>query len=147
MLFKSKLVILFAVMSFSVIIFGQTRDEFRLKYGSPDNGVYIVRPDIVMTVLYSEEKQAQEFMVAPQSSLKKEDTKSEDETMSLETATEIIDEIIPLIQRGKFVREMVSGAGCSSVHSLDYEKVSIYLALRCTPNEINRVSFAKIRKK
>lgn len=147
MLSKSKLAVLFVAILFAAITFGQTRDEFRRKYGAPDDGGYVVRPGIVMTVLYSEENQAQEFKIVPKSFLKKENSTQETETMSLETASEIIDEIMPIDQRGGLIREIVFNAGCTSNHTLDYEKVSIYRTLICTSSDIKRVSSVKMRKK
>src|ERR1017187_3618327 len=128
-----------------VLAFAQTRDELQQRYESTENGGYLVRPGVVMTVSFSKNNLAEEFRIQRQSSVKNGNSDFGSESMSVEMATEIVDEIIPVSERGKLIREITFSAGCSSTQTSQYELVSISYALKCSASGTNRVLFTTIQ--
>lgn len=147
MLTNNRSILLFIVLLSCLHMSAQTRDEFRQRYKVTENGDYLVRNGVVMTISYSKESQTQELRIQNQAFSKAGKSDFESETMSIELASEIVDEIIPVSQRGKFGREINFNAGCSSMQTSQYEKVSIARALTCTSNGNSRVVFIVIEKK
>lgn len=133
------------LLAFVIAGASQTRDEFQEKYGVLENSRYLIRPGIVMTVLYSNEGKAQELTIEPQPSSASDGTNAE--LMSSATVSEIIDEIVPVSRRGKFIRDINFEAGCSSVQTSDYEKISINRTIICRSRNGGGEASAKIRWK
>jgi hypothetical protein len=109
--------------------FAQSAGGLRQKYGAPDaKGQYVIRPGVVMSVTFNEDKQAREFLIKPQASAAGKET---GDIIPERTITWIIDELAPAGQRGKHLRSMVFNAGCASTATDEYEQVRISRALTC----------------
>ncbi len=150
---NKKRITMLIIMLFASVMTGtsQTRDEFRLKYGMPEDGHYLLRSNIIMNALYSEDGQAQVLTIEPENlSL---GNKSEIALMSSATVTEIITELVPDSRRGRLIHSMTFDAGCSSTQTSEYEKVFIYRTLICSSQseekkeKLVEIKFKKIRVK
>lgn len=103
----------------------QTPEEFRERYGSPQSGVYMVRTGIGARIRFDATNQASEIDVAP---LRSDAPLS---AMSATEAAKILDELMPLVRRGKLVTRGKYAASCAMGHFEDYENTSITWADRC----------------
>ena len=110
---------------FCVTAASQTSEEFRQKYGDPHSAVYIVRTGIEAHVTFNDKNQASEIDVAP---LRSDAPPS---AMSAAEAAEILDELMPLVRRGKLVSRGKFSASCAMGHFEDYENASISWSDRC----------------
>jgi len=78
----------------------QSREELRNKYGSPVSETFSPRPGVFLTVSYADTGEVCEMIIHPQQLTSAVDypiTK----TMQSQELTKIIDEMIPVKQRGK----------------------------------------------
>ena len=142
--YKKQVTMLVSVLLMSVMIGGsQTRDEFRQRYSAPQKDHYLVRPDIMMTVLYSEEGQTKELTIK---SLPLTD-QLDDQLMSRSTVTEIIDKIAPNHKRGAVVQTNTFSAGCTSVETEEYEKMSISHIVICPGQNGGGIAAVKVKWK
>jgi hypothetical protein len=118
-----------AVMIFltglSVSVAAQTPEELQQKYGSPQFGVYKVREAITAKVTFDKNNRAVEMIVEPLQA------NGSPVAMPVATAAEILNEIMPASQRGKFLKKGAFAASCVSVQTEDYERVSIARTIRC----------------
>ena len=100
----------------------QTTADLKNKYGPPDeNGHYIVRKGVHLKV--STDKGGGRLMV-----IEPDDAQSQAGAPGFipkTTVKEIIDELAPVVRRGKHVRSVVFNAGLSSVAAEEYEQVMI----------------------
>jgi len=110
----------------------QTSQELRQRYGNPDAERYVVRPGIVMTVAVAKDGQPCEMIIEPLHSLVSNDTSLK--LMPSDKVTEILDEVLPLTQRGKLLRDISFTGGCNLIRTADYETVTITRTIRCTPD-------------
>jgi hypothetical protein len=93
---KSLLAILFICLAANA----QTREELHKRYGSPIIETFTIRPGVSVTVSYAETGEVCEMIIHPQqltSALDYPITK----TMQSKAVTEVIDELVPISQRGK----------------------------------------------
>ena len=133
MLFKGSLVQLASAMALLVLpVTPQTSQELRQRYGNPDAERYVVRPGIVMTVAFAKDGQPCELIIEPLHSLVSNDTSLK--LMPSDKVTEILDEVLPLTQRGKLLRDISFTGGCNLIRTADYETVTITRTIRCTPD-------------
>ena len=133
MLFKGSLVQLASAMALLVLpVTPQTSQELRQRYGNPDAERYVVRPGIVMTVAFAKDGQPCEMIIEPLHSRVSNDTSLK--LMPSDKVTEILDEVLPLTQRGKLLRDISFTSGCNLIHTADYETVTITRTIRCTPD-------------
>lgn len=103
----------------------QTPEDFKQRYGNPQSGVYRVREAITAKVKFDHNNQAQEIVVVP---LPAGDSPS---AMSTATATEVLNEVMPVSRRGKLLKTGAFAASCVSVQAEEYEKVTIDRTIRC----------------
>src|SRR4051812_34256395 len=94
---------------------GQSAGELRAKYGAPVEA-YEIRPHVLMTVKYSEDGQVYEYVIEARHTSR--DQVAGESLMSVEIAREIVDEVLPLPQRG---RRKSSGGFRSSCNALGIE--------------------------
>jgi hypothetical protein len=133
MLFKGSLVQLASAMALLVLpVTPQTSQELRQRYGNPDAERYVVRPGIVMTVAFAKDGQPCEMVIEPWHSVVPNDTSPK--LMPSDKVTEIIDEVLPLTQRGKLLRDISFTGGCNLIRTADYETVTITRTIRCKPD-------------
>lgn len=123
---------------------GQTPSGLRKKYGAPDDkGRYVVRPDIVISAALAADQQPCKIKVEPQKPSPL--SESADSVMKSDTVTEVLDELAPFEQRGKHLRSITFNAGCASMSTDEYERVSINRAHTCVSG--GGVTSAEIRWK
>jgi hypothetical protein len=95
--------LLFTAVSFifalGVLLPADTSSDFSKRYGSPICETYLVRPAIVASVSYGKSGQACEIVVSPNQS--GEPIKSRNTTINSQQLTEVLDEIVPVEERGK----------------------------------------------
>ena len=128
----------------------QTSDELRKKYGEPEilrlKGEmaeverYVVRPDIWMTVTYTEGGQPCELFIEPAPTAPTQSNLSQ-VLMPTEVVTKLINELVPIEQRGKSVSVFyVNGGdkqlrlhhpGCTGYYFARYKNVGIYITSWC----------------
>ena len=109
-----------SVISFAVLLCllsgaTQVSRDWRTKYGAPEAETYSVRPGIAVTVYYSAEGQTcrtkiEPFIANPPDNLEN-----------------ILEEIIPLSERGKQVSSIGLTSSANGIGSMVYERVSISL--------------------
>src|SRR6266481_2079335 len=109
----------------SASLTAQTPEDFKQRYGDPHAGVYRVREAITAKVTFDNNNQAQEIVVVP---LPADDSPS---AMSTATATEVLNEVMPVSRRGKLLKTGAFAASCVSVQAEEYEKVTIDRTIRC----------------
>jgi hypothetical protein len=144
-----RIVVLSALCLLSSFIFVprarlQSADELRAKYGAPLEA-YEVRPHILMTVKYSEDGRASEYVIeARHNSQGKMDAES---LMSGAMAREIVDEVVPPSQRGQRQNILSFNSSCN-VYSLEkYERVEIRTFATCPSGGGKAVASVIIRRK
>jgi hypothetical protein len=114
-------------------LLAQTRTEFRQKYESPKADTYQVRRGIIMSVKFAAaplwKNYACEAIVKPENTTaSKPDVP---EVMAAESVEQIIDEVIPVEERGRLVNQMSVNGGCTGLRISIYENVTISRATRC----------------
>jgi hypothetical protein len=107
----------------------QTKDDLRKKYGEPVSETFVVRSGIVVTATYAPTGQVKELLIAPQPSSAL--IKSKTRTLSDDTLKEIIDNLVPSKERGKYLGGSFLNITCLPQNdcagsSEDYEKLTIY---------------------
>jgi hypothetical protein len=107
---------------------GQSRDEFRQKYGEPISETFMVRPDISVTATYATNGRITELLISPRTT---DLVKSRGKTLSQDSVKAIIDELVPSFVRGKYVIAGFVNLACLPENdcqgsSVSYENVTIY---------------------
>jgi len=137
---KIHLILLGSLTLFIFIIgilgMGQTQDEFKQKYGSPDaKGHYIVRPNIGLSVKYKKGRNPSEMFIEPLSSdtvnTSNLDNENSNKVMPSDVAEEVLNELVPVEKRGRKGNIGNSEFGCTSVDNTNYELVVIVVTKRC----------------
>ena len=132
---KTLIVLLFAC---SVVVAQQKPDASR-KYGTPISETYMMRPGIFVTVIRDSRGTVCGLRISPIAQSGYLLAKRDANDMSYELLRKVVDELVPLDQRGKFVR-----GGVLNTHCLDlgwanqtcdgngdvfsYENVTIFFA-------------------
>ena len=117
-----KILLIVLLACFSVV--AQTKDELKKRFGDSVSETFMVRPGIVLTASYTPSGQIRELLIAPEMSGL---IKSTSKTLSHYVLREIIDELVPARERGKFTLSgfLTCPPGCAG-RSENYEKLSIY---------------------
>jgi len=114
-------------------VVSQTNSDFRQRYQSPKVGSYVVRPNIIMSVRFADESlwkgYACEAVIKPEATTSSSEVSSE--TFASESALEIIDEVVPIAQRGKLINALSVNGGCTGMRISMYEQVVINRVTRC----------------
>jgi len=110
----------------------QTANELKQKYSLLENGSYLVRPNIILTVTFDENGRACRMQIDPQKT--SISNRYSIDVISRSIADEIIDEIAPVSRRGKLLMSLTFNGGCSGVGSTTFENVEISVASTCAPN-------------
>jgi hypothetical protein len=122
---KTLLIILLACTA----VAAQTKDDLRKKYGEPVSETFVVRPGIIVTATYAPTGQVKELFIAPQPS--SAPIKSKPSALNYDTLREVIDDLVPRKERGKYVGGSFLNITCLPQNdcagsSEDYEKLTIY---------------------
>jgi len=109
-------------------VIAQSRDDLKKKYGQPVAETYLIRPGIIVTASYDSTGQVTELLIAPQLT---DLIKSKSRGLSHETLKEVIDELIPTLERGRGLFGGFLNIGCMPQNDCygsynDYEKAIIY---------------------
>lgn len=123
----------------------QTSQGLRHKYGPPDAERYVVRPDIVMTIVFAKDGRPCEMVIGPRYSLLS--TEAHSKSMPSDTVTDILNEVLPPSQRGKLLQDITFTGGCNSIRSIDYETVRISRISTCSSKEEPGESSVQVRFK
>lgn len=116
----------------SVSAEAQTSDELKQKYALLENGSFLVRPNITLTVTFDENRQACRMEFGPQKSSISDQYFTR--LMSRKVADEIINEFAPVSKRGEVLANASFNTSCSSASGTTYENVEISVASTCRPN-------------
>ena len=121
--------IVIIVLLSCVTAMAQTSSGLRQRYGAPASETFLVRQGIVVTVTYAENGKPSELLIEPQRPATP--IKSSTARLSLEVLNEIIDELVPLKERGKPLFAGFVNARCLPNDDCwgtqtSYEKVFIY---------------------
>jgi hypothetical protein len=108
----------------------QSSNELRAKYGSAMEA-YEIRPFILMTVKYTEDALVNEYVIEAHHTSK--GSVDGNSFISRDTAREIIDEVVPMSQRGRYIGTMSFTGGCNELTNEDYERVEIKTFHTCSP--------------
>jgi hypothetical protein len=129
---KNRLLILIPLMLTAVIVgMAQTSDELTQRYGPRDqNGRYMARPGIGVTVEFGVNGQVSQMMIKPLD-IKSGSAEAAVKVMPSETVSGILQEVAPVDKRGQYRGTTVFRSGCTSVEHIDYERVAITLRSRC----------------
>jgi len=126
-------------------VVAQSRDDLKKKYGQPVAETFLIRPGMIVTASYNSTGQVTELLIAPQLT---DLIKSKSRGLRQETLKEVIDELIPLSERGRGVFGGFMNIGCMPQNDcygsyMDYEKVIIYY----NAGQHGDVNYAVIRSK
>ncbi len=107
---------------------GQSRDELRRKYGEPVSQTFTVRPDVTATATYAADGRVTELLISPKTP---DLIKSRGKTLSADAIKEVIDELVPLSARGKYLIGGFLNLRCLPEDdcegtSTSYEQLTIY---------------------
>jgi len=121
-----KTLVILLLMCTSIV--AQSRDGLKKKYGPPVADTYLIRPGIIVTVSYDSTGQVTEMLIAPQLT---DLIKTKSRGLSHEILEEVIDELIPVSERGQGRYAGFLNIGCMPQNDCagsfsDYEKVFIY---------------------
>jgi hypothetical protein len=109
-------------------VIAQSRDDLKKKYGQTVSETFLIRPGIIVTASYNSTGQITEFLITPQLTGL---IKSKSRGLSLETLNELIDELIPMSERGRglfgggFIIGCMPRNDCYGSY-MEYEKIIIY---------------------
>jgi hypothetical protein len=106
--------------------FPQTAPKVDLLHGKPGKKDFVVRPSIVATVDYGPDGMACAIRIFPHSSVVKANV-IDGSSMSVETAREIEDEVVPPDARGKALHAQggFQSSACGVGEEQEFENVSI----------------------
>lgn len=124
------LISILLILTAVVTVVAQTSSTLKEQYGAPDaKGLFRVRPEIGLEAIFGRNGQPKAMTIKPF------DTKGPNtnapKVMSKHTAVEILDEVLPVAQRGKKGSSYSSEYGCTSSDHIEYEKVVIGIVNRC----------------
>jgi hypothetical protein len=110
-----------------VVATGQTSSTLRQKYGQPTSETYNVRPNIKVTVTYAKTAEICEMLIQPIA----ETENGKPSLLKSQPLAEVIDELVPKEQRGKYLMGTflniicLPNNDCFGVEE-NYEKVLIH---------------------
>ena len=117
-----------------IVGLAQGTNDLKQKYGPPDDlGRYVVRPGVGMTVQFDEAGIKCDITVRPlESSESSAKLNSKGgATMEPDVAKAILDEVVPLSERGRYKGTGNAEFGCTSIDHIEYENVVISMTNRC----------------
>ena len=111
------------------VMLAQSPEELKRKYGVPIAETYTVRAAIEVTVMRRSDGRITELIIAPKH--EKSLVRSRNVTFTREAATEVLDELVPVGERGKprigaFINMQCMPENDCAGSEDGYENVSIY---------------------
>ena len=127
---RRPIVLMIVCLIASGMLIGQSRNELKRAYGEPISETFAVRPGIQVTATYSADV-VTELIIAPRTDGTPELVKSRGDGLSRDFVNAIIDELVPLAVRGKYVIGGFANLTCLPANDCNgstrtYEKVTIY---------------------
>jgi hypothetical protein len=109
-------------------VYAQSRDDLRKKYGEPTAETFLIRPGIIVTASYESTGNVSELVISPQLT---GIIKTKAKGLVFETVNTLVEELVPMSQRGKPGFAGFLNIGCMPQNDCygsvnDYEKVFIY---------------------
>jgi hypothetical protein len=109
-------------------LFGQSKEELRRKYGEPISETFLVRPGISVTATYATNGRVTELLISSRTT---DLIKSRGKTLSQDSVTAILDELVPRSVRGKYLIGSFLDVMCLPENdcqgaSEQYQSVTIY---------------------
>jgi hypothetical protein len=119
--------ILIAVLACNAIL-AQSKDQLRQKFREPVSETFLVRPGITATASYAPNGKMAELVISP---LNTSLIKSRNTTLSQESVEAVMDELVPMSERGKFLIGEFESITCEPADdcmgsSANYQNVTIY---------------------
>jgi len=105
------------------VVLTQSSQEFHSRYGEPDMERFTARPGISVAVEYGSDHLACQVLIEPPHSLIHQEEQAL--LMSSEGASLVLEEVAPVVTRGKKINSAIDFSGCVAVHMTDYENVFI----------------------
>ncbi len=118
----------------------QVGSDWRKRYGPPQAELYILPRGFVMTVFYSEERQTCKAVIESKA-LDSQGLPSQQSKNSVEA---ILNEVIPLADRGPQIRSIGLSSSGSGIASVQYERITVGFVKR-DPTAADNVASATIR--
>lgn len=121
--------IAFLILIVSLPVLGQSPDGLSQKYGLPVKASYLVRENVLVTVTYNKDRQICEMVIEPLPP--PEPIKSSEQRLRSDVLNELINELLPMKERGKLIMASFLNLRCLPRNDCDgtdedYEKVYIY---------------------
>ena len=108
------------------VVLAQSSRELHRRYGEPDMERFNVRPGVSLTVEYGSDHLACKFSIAPTKPFDPSDSVGTFSTISSDTVTEILDEILPVSTLGKETGRATTASSCANeVESFEYDSAVI----------------------
>jgi len=95
--------ILLLVLLFSVSALAQTSSDLRQKYGEPISETFKIRPQVLLTVSYAKTGEVCSMLIEPQDTWVGYTKLNDTEPLKGKVLNEILEELAPKNQRGKFL--------------------------------------------
>jgi len=137
---------LILILVAGVIIVAQDKPDASRKYGKPVSETYLNRPGIYVTVVRNDVGVACGLRIAPAQKPGYLLGKPGDQTIPYATLTTIVDDLVPLAERGKLIRRGGLNTNCLDLGSdappcegngdiASYENVTIFFARSVTKDK------------
>lgn len=140
---RTVLPLLFLV--FANVAAAETSRDFTARYGYPDAERFVVRPGIVMTAKYAEDRTACEMLIEPEHSIRQ--PADIEQSMATDTVSKIIDELIPVGERGILLNRLYESMGAAEYQVAEYQNVTISrYFVRYLPANYDEKSARVVRK-
>jgi hypothetical protein len=108
------------------VVLAQSSRELHRRYGEPDMERFNVQPGVSLTVEYGSDHLACKFSIAPTKPFDPSDPVGIFSTISSDSVTEILDEIVPVSTRGKETGRATTASSCANeVESFEYDSAVI----------------------
>lgn len=100
------------LLLFGCLAAAQTSEKIRAKYGHPSEEHYQISAQVSLTVKFAEDGEACEILLV-----------GTDQSL---IAKQIVDDIIPVSERGRLIKDAGQVGNCLNNRALSYEKVDVY---------------------
>ena len=136
--------LLFLFLS-GVVATAQTASDLAARYGNPDAEQFTARSGITLMARYAEDRAACEILIEPEQSIQQPADK--ELSMPTDTVSTIIDELIPVSERGILLSHSIEFTGAPEYDTAEYKNVKISrYYLRNLPADHDEKSASVVRK-
>jgi hypothetical protein len=140
-----KIIIVMLLSCLSVM--AQESSDLKQKYGVPQSEIYLMRPDVYLTVTHAKNGQVCEMLISPETPTKSLNGRTY-KTFGSKVLSGLIDELVPINQRGKFIKGGVMNVNCLDCsYSGDVNEYESVVIFRAKSAQKNQERYAEIRWK